>query len=329
MLLYLGLLGSFPVGSVHWLELFPLCFEEFLMASGQTRLPDALLARRRDRASHEKLWSALLDYWFVGGMPEAVAAWFGEGGDPGDAAGVRGRAEAVARIHRALLDGYRRDFGKYAGRRDAGQIEAVFLDVPRQLAAVRDGSAKRYRFKGAIAHKRRYRELAGPIDWLEKARLVWKCFVVEGRPSAPLAAQSRANRFKLFLFDVGLLGAMLDVSYREQRAQGMAYKGFVAENFVQTEMRARVGYPAYGWSESRAEVEFLHRGASGDVVPVEVKSGARTRAKSLRSYIDRYAPPRAVKLAGTPGAPAAASPAGTATLLETWPLYEAQFLRDL
>ena len=314
----IGLLGSFPVGKVQELELFPLCFEEFLMAAGQAPLLETFQARRRNAAAHAALWPLLLDYYFVGGMPEAVATWFEPEPSPLE------RAERVAAIHRNLVAGYRRDFGKYAGRRNAQHIERVFDSVPVQLAVNRDGSVARYRFKGVLPHQRRYRDLAGPIDWLQAARLVWKCFSVEGKPEAPLSAGAKANRFRLYFFDVGLLGHMLGMSYADQRAQRASYasKGYVAENFVQTELCARFGHPTYGWFAGRAEVEFLHRCRSGALVPVEVKSGSRTQARSLRSYIERYAPNRAIKLIGGVSG-------GHSGPIETWPLYDAQFLAEL
>ena len=85
-----------------------------------------------------------------------------------------------------------------------------------------------------------------------------KCHPVDDRPRAPLQAQARQNIFKLYLFDVGLLGHMLDLTCADQRARDVAFKGYVAENFVQTELSARVGYPTFGWQQAEAEVEFLH-----------------------------------------------------------------------
>ena len=138
----------------------------------------------------------------------------------------------------------------------------------------------------------------------------------------PLWAQARQNIFKLYLFDVGLLGHMLGLTYADQRAQDVSFKGYVAENFVQTELSARVGYPTFGWEQAQAEVEFLHRCVDGEIVPIEVKSGARTRARSLRSYVERYEPRRAIKLIGGSGGEREGR-------IETWPLYYAQHLRDL
>ncbi len=312
----IGLLRSFPVGKVDELALFPLCFEEFLMATERAPLLEAYRARRQSGAVHQQLWPRLLDYYFVGGMPEAVAAWF----EPNQS--VLERTAQVTHIHRNLINGYRRDFGKYAGVHDAQHIERVFENVPKQLAACQDGSVARYRFKGVLPQRQRYRELAGPIDWLEKARLLWKCFPVQGRPEPPLQARTKANRFRLYLFDVGLLGYMLGMTYADQRAQTAAYKGYIAENFVQTELGTHASQPTYGWFEARAEIEFLVRDREGEIIPVEVKSGSRTRARSLRAYIDRYAPARAIKLIGAPSDRSSGP-------IEAWPLYYAQFLASV
>ena len=312
----IGLLTSFPVGKVRQFELFPLCFEEFLMASGEARLLSMFRSRADRQSAHERLWSLFLDYTYVGGMPEAVAAWFNRD------AGVAERIQQVDDIHRDLVAGFERDFGKYAGIQQAQHIETVFHNVPRQLQTTLDDSVKRYRFKDVIARKRSYLDLKGPIDWLAKARLVWKCHPIDCRPRLPLPHLVKESRFRLFLFDVGVLRHMLGLPYTIQRDPKYAYKGFLAENFVQTELCARVGYPSYGWEEGRAEVEFLHQASDGEIIPVEVKSGTRTRARSLRSYIDRYSPSRAITLTARPRA-------DTGRVVANWPLYDVQFLREL
>ncbi len=315
----IGLLDSFPVGSVDQLELAPLCFEEFVMAAGEPRLLEVLRERGCNQVAHRKLWSLLLDYYFVGGMPEAVQNWF---------AGQRRtheRVTQVQQIHRNLVGGFERDFGKYAGRVHAQDIGAVFADVPRQLANRRDGSVGRFRFAGVTDRKRRYQDLRGPIEWLVAAKLVRKCYPLDGRPRVPLMAQARQNMFRLYLFDVGLLGHMLGLTYWDQRAQNVSYKGFIAENFVQVEMNARGIDPTFGWEQGHAELEFVHCDNTGEVVPIEVKSGSRTRARSLRSYLDRYQPPRALKLYG--GEELHQGDRGDPVTM--WPLYHAQHLAEL
>lgn len=99
-------------------------------------------------------------------------------------------------------------------------------------------------------------------------------------------------------------------------------RGLSRRTFVQNELGVRASYPTFGWQQGRAEIEFIHRCSNGEVIPVEVKSGARTRGRSLRSFLERYSPSRAVKLTGSPGGEKQGA-------LQTWPLYDAQFLREV
>ena len=103
------------------------------------------------------------------------------------------------------------------------------------------------------------------------------------------------------MFDVGLLNHMLNTSYKEIKFQGYDYKGYVAENFVQQEFAAIGIEPSYSWADARAEIEFIIANDEGKLVPVEVKSGKRTRARSLQSYIEKCAPDKTIKLTGTQG----------------------------
>ena len=316
----LGLLQGFPVGKTEMLNLLPMNFEEFIMATGE----EGLLATFRDRvqssAAHARLWPLLLDYYFVGGMPEAVAAWFAGAQMP-----ILERTAAVRQIHQNLLRGYERDFGKYAGRLDVVNITRIFANIPAQLQqSGLDGSVQRYRFKGIVANRSRYTQLASMIDLLEHLHLVAKCYPVKGKPQPPLNALKKDNIFKLFLFDVGLLGCMLDMSYKDQVDQRLAFKGFFAENFVNNELRAAGSYPAYSWLGQSSEIEFLHRTEAGDILPVEVKSGTRTRARSLRAYRAKYCPERTLKLIGGIDTDKRTAPRDM-----VWPLYHAGHLAQL
>ncbi len=311
-----GLLGSFPVGKVEFLDLFPLCFEEFLMAVASDILLDAFRERRGGAAAHRRLWESLCEYYFVGGMPEAVANWSRE------ERSLHERIEQVEAIHGNIVAGFCQDFRKYSGRVQAAHIECVFRNIPEQLMKTLDGSVKRYRFSDAIPHKNRYQDLFGPIHWLEKTRLAWKSRLIQSQPTIPLPALCKENIFKLYLFDVGILSHLLGLTYIDHKNQAASYKGFIAENFFLAEYRSRIGYPIYSWSHKRAEIEFLHRAENGDIIPLEVKSGTRTRARSLKTYIMRYQPAHAVKFAKVP------SPTRDG-IVSTWPLYDVQFLRDL
>lgn len=305
----IGLLGSFPVGKVEFLELYPLTFEEFLWASNQPPLTKAFDQMSLSKVAHEKLFSLLIDYYFVGGMPEAVNAWFGLAAtkEPKTETraeaglGIIARTQRVHQIHTSLIAGYERDFGKYSDKVSAQHIQAVFENVPVQLSNNMDDSVKRFKFKNVIEKKSRYKELDGPVNWLEKCKLISKCHPVDCKPEPPLKALVKDNIFKLFLFDVGLLGHMLGVSYKEHREQKYNYKGYIAENFVQNELITQFGSPTYSWEYARSEIEFLFKTDAGNIIPVEVKSGKRTRAKSLHTYVQRYTPTATVKFIGSTG----------------------------
>lgn len=292
----IGLLNTFPVGKVEQYNLRPLTFREFLLASGETLLLKAYDAGQNSAAAHTKLFDKLTDYYFTGGMPEAVSLWFAKAEQS-----PLERVKAVSQVHADLLAGYVRDFGKYSGKVDAGLIEAVFTAVPAQLAAVMDESVKRFKFKNVYERKSRYQELESGIIWLEKCRLILKNYPIEGTPHSPLAANKKDNMVKLFLFDVGLLNHMLGVSYLEIKQQSYDYKGYIAENFVQQELAALGIDPTFSWSDARAEIEFILADESGNVIPLEVKSGKRTKARSLQSYIEKCNPIKTIKLTGTQG----------------------------
>lgn len=292
----IGLLSSFPVGKVEQHNLRPLTFEEFLWGTNEPALVQAFDSQAQSAAAHTRLFDKLTDYYFTGGMPEAVSAWF----ERTDTSIVE-RINRVSQIHANLIDGYRRDFGKYAGKTDAKLIESVFNGIPAQLSAHLDESVKRFKFKGVFERKSRYTEFASAIDWLHQCRLALKNYPIEGRPRTPLAAYQKDSMVKLFLFDVGLLNHMLGSSYKEIKQQDYEYKGYIAENFVQQELAAIGIEPSFSWSDARAEIEFIVTNEFGQVVPVEVKSGKRTRAKSLQSYIEKCDPHKTIKLTGTQG----------------------------
>lgn len=294
----IGLLTSFPVGKVEQHNLRPLTFKEFVWASGENALQKAFERQLSSPAAHTKLFDLLTDYYFVGGMPEAVSSWFEH-----SELSIIERLEAVSEVHKNLIEGYMRDFGKYSGKVDAQLIESVFRSIPTQLSSVYDDSVKRFKFKGVHERKSRYAEYESAIAWLHKCRLALKNHPIEGQPRTPLAAYQKENTVKLFLFDVGLLNHMLGTGYREIKQQGYEYKGYVAENYVQQEIAALGIEPSFSWGDARAEIEFIVTDDLGRIIPVEVKSGKRTRAKSLQSYIEKCRPHKTIKLTGTQSSP--------------------------
>lgn len=311
----IGQLTSFPVGKVEQHCLRPLSFREFIWASGDKTLQRAFEQQLNSPVAHAKLLELLNDYYYVGGMPEAVNTWF-----ENSATSILQRIKAISEVHRRLIDGYMHVFGQHSASVNARLLESVFRSIPAQLSSVRDGSVKRFKFKGVHERKSRYAEYDSAINWLQKCQLVLKNYPIEGQPKAPLVAHKKENTFKLFLLDVGLLNHLLDTSYLEIKRQGHEYKGYIAESFVHQELASLSIEPTFSWSDARAEMELIISDEIGRIIPVEIKSSNRTRAKSLPSYIAKCSPHKTIKLTGTKGSPT------TEVLNIEMPLYYAEFL---
>lgn len=283
--------SSFPVGKVDLLHLHPLNFEEFLHATGE----DLLIALFNKAKSghpvpdvgHNQLWNILKNYYITGGMPEVVNTYLELRQNHHEA------FTKVRQCQQTLLTGYYKDFAKHAGKLNAIHITSVFENIPMQLANNREGSVQRYRFKDAIPGKKGFAQLRGPISWLEQASLLLKTKVCN-HAEIPLELYCKSNRFKLFLFDIGLLGATLGIPPNVLLTEdyGTA-KGYFAENFVAQELCAAGRQPLYSWTERNSEIEFLTINNDA-IVPVEVKAGSRIQAKSLRQYMTKYAPEEAI-----------------------------------
>lgn len=285
---------SFPVGQVDFLTLFPMNFEEFLTAvnrrkakvladfSGESVIPEVI---------HRQLWKELKNYYVTGGLPEAVQRYI----DLRESGNLYQALTAVRRVQQGILQGYRSDFAKHAGKENAAHINRVFDNIPVQLSKNIDASVSRYRFKGVIPEKTKFSQLEGPIDWLLKSGLIIKVFMVN-KPALPLKSFSKDNTFKLYLFDTGLLGCMLDLPLDSILNQDYGqYKGYYAENFVAQEFIAAGSKNLFSWAGRNSEIEFL-RVIDNKIVPVEVKSGLRTKARSLSVYVDKYSPELRIKI---------------------------------
>lgn len=286
--------SPFPVGKVDILPMFPMTFTEFLMAVDEqsfdylekikidTRVPDFI---------HEHLWKQLKIYFIVGGMPEAVQI-YNELRD-----NLFQAVTEVRKKQQTLLLAYYADVAKHSGETNAMHIDRIFKSVPAQLAQQQDSTAPKFKFSGIIPGINRYGRLVGAIDWLETASLIIKIPIVHCG-QLPFIAYTKENVFKLYLFDVGLLGAMSELSPTViMNYDYGTYKGYFAENFVAQEFVAK-GASLYSWQEKQAEVEFI-REFDGKVIPVEVKSGWITQSKSAKIFANKYhSPYRVIMSAG-------------------------------
>jgi predicted AAA+ superfamily ATPase len=287
--------GSFPVGKVEFLELFPLSFPEFLQALNREDLLELLVsedwAEKITPAVHQLLWEYLRTFICVGGLPEPVATYVQLQHSPYEA------LIAARQVQRDLLVTYERDIAKHSGKLNAMHISRVLYSVGAQLGKNFDGSVKRFRFLGVIPGAVPYERIAGPIDWLVQTGLVYKVPIVE-QVQRPLTAHTKENIFKLYFFDTGLLGALSEISPQAMFDFTVDnYKGFIAENYVAQELHSAGIRSLFGWNRGEAEIEFLVDGAKG-AIPIEVKSGSRFRARSFETFIKRYAPACAYIISG-------------------------------
>jgi len=186
---------------------------------------------------------------------------------------------------------YYPDMTKHAGKTNALHLDRVWHAVPAQLARSQDGSAQKFKFKGVVPGIDRYQRLANAIDWLLATGLLIKVPIAHNA-QLPLMAYTTENAFKLYLFDVGILGALSELPVKTILDYDYGtYKGYFAENFVAQEFLASGHSSLYSWQETtRAEIEFLHI-ENGVVLPIEVKSGSVTRSKSLEHFVKKYHPP--------------------------------------
>lgn len=275
---------SFPVGKVDFLDLRPLSFSEFLLSQNEKALVAALKAKNWGVISifTEKLKEYLRYYFYVGGMPEVVDA-FAQTRD----------WQLVRRIQNRILNSYEGDFSKHAPNETVPRIRMVWQSIPSQLAK----ENKKFVY-GVIREGARAKDFELAIQWLTDCGLLLKSHRVS-KPGIPLAAYQDISIFKLFLHDVGLLGAMAGLNVRtiiEGDEIFTEFKGALTEQYVMQQLRLDseryIGY----WTNDRStsEVDFVIQ-EEGEVIPIEVKSGENLKAKSFRLFCEKYRPSKAIR----------------------------------
>lgn len=279
--------ASFPVGKVDLLTLHPLSFEEFLDGIGDAKSVDFLRSYEPPASIpeviHAHIWEQLMRYFVVGGLPEAVNTYREMQGD------LFNSLQRTREVQRNLVVAYMADMAKHSGKQNSMHLERVWRNIPAQLARTQDGSAPKFRFRDVVPGVSGYGRLSGPIDWLLTGRLLIRAQIVNSG-LLPFSAYSKESFFKLYLFDIGILGSLSGLSAKTILGYAFqTYKGFLAENFVAQEFTAAGQDELFCWRESTAEVEFL-REAEGSVLPVEVKSGWVTQSKSLTVFARKYHP---------------------------------------
>lgn len=265
---------SFPVGKVDMLYMYPMDFEEFLLAMGKEQLVELL--RNNSWATLTPLRGMLTEllrqYYFVGGMPEAVKAYV-----------ERGDIWEVRSIHSKIIDAYRNDMSKHAPKQQVQRINMVWNSIPSQLA--RDNKKFIY---GALRKGARANDFEIAIQWLVDSGLVHKVHRIS-KPVVPLKFYEDMASFKLFLLDCGLLGALSETP-PEQILIGNnvfeEYKGAFTENYVLQQLKSlsRTFVYYYSNDNSTLEIDFVVQ-HEAHVIPIEVKAEENLRAKSLRQFV--------------------------------------------
>jgi predicted AAA+ superfamily ATPase len=270
---------GFPVGKVNFLDLYPLSFFEFLDAVGKTKLRSYLESIHTFEPTaepiHLELINLLKTYMFVGGMPEAVAYY-----------SAKAQINEIRDIHKEILQAYVLDFAKHAPSNQVMKITTIWESIVNQLAK----ENKKFIFS-AINKSARAREYETAIQWLADAGLIYKAYNVS-TPKMPLAAYCDNKAFKIFLLDVGLLGAMGKIPPKiiiNGDKLFSEYNGAVTENFVAQELIYKQNSLYYWTSEGKAEIDFVVT-HNNDIFPLEVKAGISKQKRSLHVYSQKYNP---------------------------------------
>lgn len=275
---------SFPVGKVDFLKLYPLSFSEFLMATGNERFAELLKNQDYEMITSFKQTyiDALKHYYFVGGMPEAVQS-FAESKDFNE----------VRAIQKRILAAYEQDFSKHAPNEIVPKIRMLWNSIPSQLAR----ENKKFIY-GLVREGGRAREYETAIMWLSDCGLVHKVSRVNAA-GIPLKAYEDLKAFKLFIVDVGLLGCMTGLRQRtllDGDDLFVEFKGALTEQYVCQQLKTIEDLGVYYYTNDRGSCEIDFVVDTGEqIVPIEVKAETNLRAKSLKTYRERFDPELSVR----------------------------------
>lgn len=281
--------SSFPVGKVRIARLYPMDFEEFLLACGEDLLRDGIREAWQTKKPlaagiHAKAMRLYQDYLFVGGMPQNVKDYL---------ANDRNAVDTDPMILSNLQLAYLADMTKYIkSPAESVKITEVYRSIPRQLA--KENPKFKYSEVRTGANKR---DFLGPIDWLDASGMIYRIHKIDA-PKSPLKGYENRDSFKIYLSDVGLLRNMCGVHYRDLLPESHnIYKGAMTENYVVQQLSAQ-GKKLYYFKPSESMEIDLVLEMQEEIVPVEIKSGRHKRSRSLNNYIQKYHPEYAIRISG-------------------------------
>lgn len=277
--------SSFPVGKV-WIDyLYPMDFEEFLLAIGENKLLELIKDSYKTMtpmidAVHEKALRLYNDYICIGGMPAAILNYIEHDKD------VMKFEDDILNI---IITSYLADMSKYTENIETIRNNKIYNSIPAQLGK------ENKKFKYSLVEKSaRAREYESAMEWLISSNMFLKCQSIK-TPKSPLKAYVDSN-FKIYLSDIGLLRVLSKVNISEIITnKNMLYKGAFIENYIAGNLYSKYN-EIYYWTLGNAyEVDFLIN-IDGDIIPIEVKASDNTTSKSLNYYIERYKPRYSIRL---------------------------------
>ncbi len=279
--------SSFPVGKVRMEYMYPMDFEEFLMATTNDGLIKEIYKcfnnnNPMEKALHDKLINLYRMYLCVGGMPQAVQ----------NIIDVKQNIfEFDKDIIKNIIDSYLNDMNQYIlNNTEKSKIEAIYKSIPNQLGNV----SNKFQYS-KISSNARSRDYETSLQWLLSSTMIYKCNLLK-TVQIPPKAYADEEYFKLYISDVGLLTSLLEIKFNDILLDNdFLYKGNIAENYI-AQTLVKNGVSLYYWkSNSDAEVDFILYNKDG-LIPIEVKASDNTTSKSLNSYIKKYKPKYSIRI---------------------------------
>ena len=280
---------SFPVGKVEMLNMYPLDFEEFLIALDKEFLVNSIKDCFKDfKPLNEPFNSMALKYFryflCVGGMPESVMDLLENKEDI---------SKYNLKILENIVDAYFDDMTKYVKNdNETLKIQKIYESIPSQLS----NETKKFQFS-KIEKNARKREYETSLDWLIASNLIMKSSKVK-IPAIPPRGFIDNDFFKLFLSDVGILRNLVKLNIADVLIDNISlYKGAIIENYVASQLLINNNDLLYWTADGKAEIDFLIYNNDG-IIPIEVKSSENTKSKSLNFYISKFNPKYSIRISG-------------------------------
>lgn len=277
--------SSFPVGKVNIKYLYPMDFEEYLIALGELPLIEEIKKHYESNESlinpiHEKALDLYKKYLVLGGMPTMINNFISNDCNI---------AHVNFELQEQIITSYLADMNKYTEKNEGIKNSQIYNAIPKELA--RENNTFKYSIVSKEARKIRYES---SLDWLLASNMILRCYLTEKNES-PLKAFVNSDKFKIYLSDIGLLRSLSNLDYSEiLMDKNEMFKGVLTENYIACELYPKTK-ELYYYNFDKYEIDFLIK-INGDIIPIEVKSGRRTNSKSLNEYVKKYNPKYSIRI---------------------------------